>query len=147
MQEANRPQSIKYSICCPTWRGVGTLTGGRYLGVPAPPHPDLDGGGGRGRYLGGGDRYLGGRYPLPLWTDWKHYLPHPSDAVGNNMLVGMSSYVETVIITKRGNITEDVFFICQTLVSSYFSTAITPVVLFQCSWYLPRIEMKIHLLS
>ena len=25
-------------------------------------------------------------YPPQVWTDWKHYLPHPSDAGGNNML-------------------------------------------------------------
>ena len=32
---------------------------------------------------GGGVGTLG--YPLPpVWTDWKYYFPHPSDAVGNH---------------------------------------------------------------
>ena len=26
-----------------------------------------------------------GTSPLPVWTDWKHYLPNPSDAVGKNL--------------------------------------------------------------
>ena len=80
------------------WPGGGTYLGqegGTYLGVP----PILT-------WLGGEVPTLG--YPLPpsgpgqgtspppsgpgrvppppppVWTDWKHYLPHPSDAVGKN---------------------------------------------------------------
>ena len=65
------------------------LDGGRYLGVPPPPILTRTG----GRYLGVPPilAWMGGRYlavctspPYPLWTDWKHYLPHPYWCGGNN---------------------------------------------------------------
>ena len=40
---------------------------------------------------------LAGLHPPPpqVWTDWKHYLPHPSDAVGKNNLCETSAFIYT----------------------------------------------------
>ena len=68
----------------PSWPGQGALGGHPLAGVP-PSWPG-------GRYprqtppwLGYPSVRPGWGTPHQVWTDWKHYLPHPSDAVGNEM--------------------------------------------------------------
>ena len=153
MQEAYRPQRIKYSIAVlsrgkgvptlargylpqgtPSWPGQGVP----YLGVPplnlAGEVPTLTGGG--GNYLGvppswpgRGCTYFGQGYlpwgtpssgpgqgtppppqygpgwgtPFPLvWTDWKHYLPHPSDEVGKNRDIGVTLHFSLLSFILHG---------------------------------------------
>ena len=100
MQEAYRPQRIKYSIRCPI-PGGGVPTLGGYLSWPTRGVPTLTKGGtypSRGTYPGWGRGTYQGRYPAvrvgtpppsgpgqgrypqakvgtpppQVWTDWKH---------------------------------------------------------------------------
>ena len=79
-QEAYRPPHIKYSICClipggvpHLWRGVPYIRMASHGVYILPPSE-----------AGRGTHPLDlARVPPKVWTDWKHYLPHPSDAGGN----------------------------------------------------------------
>ena len=128
-QEAYRPRCSEYSFCCPNWVPP-TWPGGYptwvpplarvppparvpprpgyppsrldlagYPPPPTPPPPRLPHG-----ILGNVAKHYGIWVPPQVWTDWKHYLPHPSDAGGKNEHLSAVRQHLRVYFSSFGNV-------------------------------------------